>query len=216
MDTVNISLHVDNVNIYDRQVPDHRNRNTRAALVEAADRLLARGGPEAVTLRAVAAAADVSRTAPYRHFASKDALLSAVAAANLTKLTAQMRAATDIESEPSSLFVAARVFVEFAWAHPNHYRLEFGEDCTIEPTDELVQAAAECTDYLRAHISQAQRDGVIVAGDDPDLASLLWVILHGLAQARRAIAGSGCGDERADSAALTRVLTLAFDNLAPR
>lgn len=52
---------------------------TRRALLDAAAELLDLGGPEAVTLREVGARAGVSRGAPYRHFADKDSLPTAVA-----------------------------------------------------------------------------------------------------------------------------------------
>src|ERR1700722_1023707 len=53
---------------------------TRRALLDDAAALLDTGGPDAVTLRAVGARAGVSRGAPYRHFANKESLLTAVAA----------------------------------------------------------------------------------------------------------------------------------------
>ena len=53
-----------------------RGKNTRAALLGAAAGLLEGHGLEAVTLRAVGERAGVSRQAPYKHFADKEALLS--------------------------------------------------------------------------------------------------------------------------------------------
>ncbi len=52
---------------------------TRRGLLDAAAELLDLGGPDAVTLREVGARAGVTRGAPYRHFADKDSLLTAVA-----------------------------------------------------------------------------------------------------------------------------------------
>ena len=52
---------------------------TRRGLLDAAAELLDAGGPAAVTLREVGARAGVSRTAPYRHFADKESLLTALA-----------------------------------------------------------------------------------------------------------------------------------------
>ncbi|MBL1120518.1 TetR/AcrR family transcriptional regulator [Streptomyces sp. 110] len=64
---------------------------TRRALLDAAAELLDIGGPDAVTLRAVGARAGVSRGAPYRHFANKDSLLTAVAAEAWDRLGDQLR-----------------------------------------------------------------------------------------------------------------------------
>src|SRR5262245_26784465 len=50
----------------------------REALVQAALRTIQKHGVEAVTLRAVGEHLGVSRTALYRHFADKSALLAAV------------------------------------------------------------------------------------------------------------------------------------------
>ncbi len=52
---------------------------TRRALLDAAAEFLDLGGPDAVTLREVGARAGVTRGAPYRHFADKNSLLTAVA-----------------------------------------------------------------------------------------------------------------------------------------
>jgi len=66
---------------------------TRDALVRVAGELLERDGLGAVTLREVGGRAGVSRSAPYRHFAGKEALLAAVAAADLRALGAEGAAA---------------------------------------------------------------------------------------------------------------------------
>lgn len=63
---------------------------TRRALLDAAAELLDLGGPEAVTLREVGARAGVTRGAPYRHFADKDSLLTAVATENWKRIGDQV------------------------------------------------------------------------------------------------------------------------------
>src|SRR3712207_9402341 len=62
--------------------------DTRSALLDAAAGLLEGRGIEAVTLRAVGERAGVSRQAPYKHFADKEALLSVVAAGYFERLGA--------------------------------------------------------------------------------------------------------------------------------
>ena len=59
--------------------PLERRGRSRAELIDVAARLLASGGPDALTTRAVAAAAGVQAPAIYRLFGDKDGLLDAVA-----------------------------------------------------------------------------------------------------------------------------------------
>ena len=65
---------------------------TRRALLDSAAELLDGGGPGAVTLREVGARAGVSRGAPYRHFADKESLLTAVAAEGWQRVGDHMHA----------------------------------------------------------------------------------------------------------------------------
>src|SRR5215467_10954764 len=51
----------------------------REALLEAAERMIEEQGPEAVTVREAARRAGVSPGAPFRHFASRTALMTGVA-----------------------------------------------------------------------------------------------------------------------------------------
>ena len=65
---------------------------TRRALLNDAAELLDSGGPAAVTLREVGARAGVSRGAPYRHFADKESLLTAVAVEGWERIGDRMHA----------------------------------------------------------------------------------------------------------------------------
>ncbi|WP_186626438.1 TetR/AcrR family transcriptional regulator [Rhodococcus sp. BP22] len=195
-----------------------RARDTRRALISAASELLARGGPAHVTLRAVGAAADVSRTAPYRHFRDKDDLLSTVAVESLTFLRAEMqRAAANSDAASTPLFRACLAYVRVAWECPNHYRLEFGGDYAFKPSGVLEVAAVDFNQYFQELVIEAQQSNTLIADDIRDVGPLLWVMLHGLAMSNHLVAdqpcetGTGYGAED-----LPRVLALALRNLAPR
>lgn len=195
-----------------------RTRDTRRALIAVAGELLARGGPANVTLRAVGAAAGVSRTAPYRHFRDKDDLLSTVAAENLAFLKAEMqRAVADTSTAATPLFRACLAYVRVAWERPNHYRLEFGGDYVITPSPVLVDAANDFSRYFHELVVEAQRDGTLIAGDVREVGPLLWVLLHGLAMASHLVAEPGCRSGSGhDAGDMPRVLDLGLRNLAPR
>lgn len=193
-------------------------RDTRRALIAAAGDLLARGGPAHVTLRAVGAAADVSRTAPYRHFRDKDDLLSTVAAENLTLLRAKMdRAVADTTKSSTPLFRACLAYVRVAWEYPNHYRLEFGRDYALEPSPVLEEVAADFSNYFHELVVEAQRSNTLIANDARDVGPLVWVLLHGLAMSNHLVTDQACESETGYTAGdLPRILDLALQNLAPR
>src|SRR5262249_41240681 len=65
----------------------------RRVLVDAALKLAEEGGPEAVSVREAARRAGVSAGAPFRHFASRDALMTAVAEEAQRRFRAEIDAA---------------------------------------------------------------------------------------------------------------------------
>ena len=99
---------------------------TRRALLDAAGALLDTGGPDAVTLREVGARTGVSRSAPYRHFANKETLLTALATNAMDQLGDTLeRLATDDDPPEQSLRAALLSLVAIGRARPHLYRLMF-------------------------------------------------------------------------------------------
>jgi AcrR family transcriptional regulator len=99
---------------------------TRRGLLDAAAELVDAGGPEAVTLREVGARAGVSRAAPYRHFADKEGLLTAVAAESWDRLAEALRASgATSSSPPTRLQETLMTIVELGRKRPHLYQLMF-------------------------------------------------------------------------------------------
>jgi AcrR family transcriptional regulator len=96
----------------------------RRALILAAERVLEREGPQALSLRAVAREAGVSPAAPYHHFKDKSDLLSAIAEAGFEALGDSIKAAVavDAETKMSTMGVA---YVRFARENPALYRVMY-------------------------------------------------------------------------------------------
>lgn len=157
--------------------------NLRRALLDAALRLVQTESPKALTLRAVARLAGVSQTAPYRHFADKDALLAAVAEEGFRDMAAAMRQAIAVHDEPLARFRALGLtYVEFAAGHPLHFRLMFGRelaDRAAQPS--LAEAASETFALLTESVIECQRSGLVREGNPDHLAVAAWSTVHGLA-----------------------------------
>jgi AcrR family transcriptional regulator len=146
-----------------------------AALVRAALELLEEGGATELSLRAVARRAGVAPSAPYRHYADRDALLSAVAAVGYRELAGQLGAAHPSPSTPDDLAAVAVAYVQFALQRPALFRVMFGEPCDRD-SSERVAATQAISAYVAAIAERT------FPGTDPEaLATALWALVHGLA-----------------------------------
>jgi AcrR family transcriptional regulator len=166
---------VDDVNLhYDgRMAP-----GTRDALIDAAAGLLDEGGVEAVTLREVGTRVGVSHNAPYKHFASKEMLLAAVAARELERRGAVPGGTGDGRRSPEEV-LRATLYDYIAWAleHPARFKLVFG--AWSVGSDELGAAAHAAQARLVGIVTAAQDAGTLPGGDPVRLASLLRALAHG-------------------------------------
>jgi AcrR family transcriptional regulator len=113
---------------------------TRASLLEAAGALLDAGGPEAVTLREVGARTGVSRSAPYRHFADKEALLTVLATNAVSQLGDTLEGLANGDDPPErSLRAALLSLISIGRTRPHLYRLMFTTP-TGDPTAAVLAA----------------------------------------------------------------------------
>src|ERR1700684_1824534 len=94
--------------------------NLEQAMVQAAVQTIRKGGVEALTLRGVGASLGVSRSALYRHFADKEALLARVSLEGFKGLIAALQSsyAEEGRAADSSLPRMAAAYVRWAEANP--------------------------------------------------------------------------------------------------
>lgn len=97
----------------------------REALVQAAFAEAERGGPEAISLKALAKRLGVSQPAPYRHFADREALLAEVTTEAFRQFNVMLRQSIDKPSRHSTLSCIARATLDFGLRRNGIYRLMF-------------------------------------------------------------------------------------------
>ncbi len=117
----------------------------REALIQAALAEAEQGGPEAISIKALAKTLGVSQPAPYRHFADREALLVAVTAEAFRQFNAVLRQAVAVSSQHSKLSLLARAALVFGLERSGIYRLMFASQtmACAEKDSELYVAAQE-------------------------------------------------------------------------
>lgn len=145
----------------------------RAALIDAALEMLEQG--EQFSLRAVARRAEVSQTAPYRHFADRDALESALAVRGFQDLRHDLSPTGELPATEDELVEFAVGYVRFALRRPAVFRLMFGQECD-DSNDERVLASGE----LQVLVADALKT-IYPDADNEVLAQAVWALAHGLA-----------------------------------
>jgi AcrR family transcriptional regulator len=190
VDIVNLRLHnnvdVVNTKLYDRAVTKkkrgaYHHGDLRRALLDATTSVIHDEGVDALTLRGVGKKLGVSRTALYRHFVDKTDLLAAVASEGFQALYAELAEAR-LESPNDPLEGMAIAYVRFALMNPSYFRVMFGRapgDFARYP--DLVQHAERAFGILVETVSSEQLAGHLRAGEPPQLARILWSLVHGIA-----------------------------------
>lgn len=152
------------------------------ALLQEALRTIEKDGVDALTLRAVGEKLGVSRTALYRHFADKSALLAAVATEGFRTLRRQTEDAWKIHGGGREGFKAmGAAYVRFAVAHPSHYRVMFGGHVrNAAPGSDLMTEGAGAFQVLVDAIVEQQKQGAIRRDNPLELAQYIWATVHGM------------------------------------
>jgi AcrR family transcriptional regulator len=153
----------------------------RALCIAEARAIIAEQGIEKLSIRAVARNLGVSHQAPYRHFASREALLAEVVADAFDSF------ADHLESRPlawgdamAGLAGLGRAYLEYAASHAFEYRLMFAmplPDADRHPR--LMAAARRSFDVLKRCVRSLD------TATDPDRTTLdalfIWSMIHGMA-----------------------------------
>ena len=137
----------------------------------AARAILEEEGLEKLSLRSVAKRAGVSHAAPYRHYASREALLADVATDGLRELRAEIiQAATVRGDRPERVVHIGRAYMRFAVRHSGLLRLMFGSE---------LPNRGEFPGLSEATVAIGEEMGRVL--EDPAAGLTVWAAVHGLA-----------------------------------
>ncbi|MFI5316070.1 MAG: TetR/AcrR family transcriptional regulator [Myxococcota bacterium] len=158
----------------------------REALLEAAERMIEEEGPETVTVREAARRAGVSPGAPFRHFATRTALMTGVAERAMKRFLdeiARAEAAVD-PGDPAKRYAAlGRAYLRWAMRHPAQFRvlatrslIDFDGSESLARDNDAIRA------LMQAIVADGQRRGRMCAADPATVELTAKALSYGLAR----------------------------------
>lgn len=154
----------------------------RERLCAAAERLFAEKGPDAVTMRQLAAELGVSPMTPYRYFQDKDDILAAVRTNGFNQFAAALEEAREKARSPRAKGAAVgEAYVRFAFEHPHTYKLMFDLNQPMAEGDypELAEAGRRAHVTMSAWVKDQVEAGEMV-GEPEQIGAMFWAATHGV------------------------------------
>jgi AcrR family transcriptional regulator len=159
--------------------------NLRAALVEAALKLIEEKGPTGFTLSEAAKRAGVTPAAVYRHFEGREDLI-AEAARQGYEIFADLMEHAYQSGQPSALAAfeaTGRAYLAFARKFPGHYISMFESGISVNRTPELAAVSTRANEVLEKAASDLSQH---IPEDKRPPASMfsahIWAMSHGVVE----------------------------------
>ena len=157
---------------------NYHHGNLKKELLTCAYKMCERDGYTKLSIRSLAKESNVSQTAPYRHFNTKEDLFAEVAAEGFNRLLKAMLKSKS-KNPKKNLTAAGREYINFGLKNSNTYDLMFGTavgDFTKYPS--LFLSANQTYLHLRSQISAYSKDDNVASIEEKCIDT--WAKVHGL------------------------------------
>jgi AcrR family transcriptional regulator len=165
--------------------PRRHDEHTRAALLAAAEEIVAEHGAAALSVRAVAETAGTTTRAVYSLFGSKDGLLvEALARDAFRFLFVEIGKLEETDDPVADLIAVGGVFRRLVREHPALYRIAFQRVVPgLDSGPELTAARGKAWVQLVAKFERLHAAGLLAGKTAPEAAVELIALMEGLGNA---------------------------------
>ena len=137
-----------------------------------------------LTLKVLSDATGTSRSAIYRHFSSKDALMEEIIRRGF-ELFDSVTSPTLLDSKTPLLdrfYNTSKIYITWAKENPNLYRLLFGRKYAYIREEILSIKEESCDAFgaLKKAVEEGQKEGILKQEDSLRQSVVIWASLHGL------------------------------------
>ena len=159
---------------------NYHHGNLKEELISCACVMCERDGYTKLSIRSLAKESNVSQTAPYRHFKTKEDLYAAVSRHGFNKLSKAIHVDVDVDKKVTKKQIVdmAIKYIEFGLKNANTYDLMLGTAVgNFNNYPELLESANSVYDNFRSNFSK-------LANDSDEVIAFkcitLWSMVHGL------------------------------------
>lgn len=164
--------------------PREHDEATRATLRAAAERLVAAGGADALSVRSVADEAGTTTRAVYSLFGSKDGLVAALAQTTFELLYDAIDELPETDDPAADLVaIGTDVVRVLARDHPALFRIAFQRIAGLQPEPPLLEARERAWVQLEGRVRRLEDAGLLGTKSVPDAAREINAMWEGLANA---------------------------------
>src|SRR4051795_6480991 len=159
---------------------DRGSEAMRRALLDIAGRLLVKEGPQALTMRRVAAEAGCSTTVLYTAFGAKSGIAEALYREGFARFRKKLAAVPHTSDPLQRLLALGHAYRENAKENPTYYGVMFGGAIPgFVPSEEALTEAAPTLQTLIDQVQVCMDAGALEPGDAQAVAEVLWAATHG-------------------------------------
>ena len=163
---------------------DYHHGNLKEEFLKIAFKFIHTEDIEKLTLKVLSDATGTSRSAIYRHFSSKDALMEEIIRKGFEEFDNKTAPILADKEQPlvDRFYQASKAYISWAKENPNLYRLLFGKKYAYLREEIMSIKENSCDGFgqLKLAVEEGQKSGILKKEDSLKQSILIWSSLLGL------------------------------------
>ena len=164
---------------------DYHHGNLKEEFLKIAFEFIHKEDVDKLTLKVLSDATGTSRSAIYRHFSSKDALMEEIIRQGFEEFDRVSSPMLRNQEIPlvDRFYNTCKIYIEWAKENPNLYRLLLGRKYAYIREEILSIKEDTCDAFgaLKCTVEEGQEKGILKKDDSLKQSVVIWASLHGLA-----------------------------------
>lgn len=162
---------------------DYHHGNLKEDFIRIAFEFIAKEDIDKLTLKILSDATGTSRSAIYKHFKNKDALIETIIERGFDKFDKETTSyfRDDTKALVDKFYLTGKLYIEFAYKNPNLYRLLFGKKYAHIREKIISIKDEDCSGFsiLQKTVEEGQQQGIFKKEDSYHQAIVIWATMHG-------------------------------------